>query len=120
MLAGSRHPAAQISLDVAKRLGGNPVASVIGHGERTSVELAGYVNGVSAHALEYDDYTRMVTHLSVSMVPGSMALAEAAGAGGPRMLEGLVFGFQVASQVAKGLRPWLFDRGWHPRSEERR
>src|SRR5690349_22692480 len=65
MLAGSRHPAAQISLDVAKRLGGNPVASVIGHGERTSVELAGYVHGVSAHALEYDDYTRMVTHLSV-------------------------------------------------------
>jgi 2-methylcitrate dehydratase PrpD len=103
-----------ISLDVARRLGGNPVASVIGHGDRTSVELAGYVNAVSAHALEFDDYTRMVTHLSVSLVPGSLALAEESCASGSKMLEGLIFGFQVATHVAKGLRPWLFDRGWHP------
>ena len=114
MVAGSRHPSALISLDVARRLGGSPVASVVGHADRTSVELAGYLNAVSAHALEYDDYTRMVTHLSVSLVPGSLALAEEQGASGSRMLESLIFGFQVATHVAKGLRPWLFDRGWHP------
>ena len=113
-VAGSCHPSSLISLDTARRLGGNPVASVIGHADRTSVELAGYVNAVSAHALEYDDYTRMVTHLSVSLVPGSLALAEEAHASGSKMLEGLIFGFQVATHVAKGLRPWLFDRGWHP------
>lgn len=114
MVAGSRHPSALISLDVARQLGGNQVASVVGHWDRTSVELAGYLNAISAHALEFDDYTRMVTHLSVSLVPGSLAIAEESGVSGSKMLEGLIFGFQVATHIAKGLRPWLFDRGWHP------
>lgn len=114
MLAGSRHPASRISRDLVAYLGGNPRASVVGRSERTSTELAGYLNGVSAHALEYDDYTRMVTHLSVSMVPGTMALAEDLGLSGRQMLEAFAIGFQVATHVAKGLRPWLFDKGWHP------
>jgi 2-methylcitrate dehydratase PrpD len=114
MVAGSRHPASVISRDLAGYLGGNPRASVIGRPERTSTELAGYLNGVSAHALEYDDYTRMVTHLSVSMVPGTLAIAEDLDLSGRHMLEAFAIGFQVATHVAKGLRPWLFDRGWHP------
>lgn len=114
MVAGSRHPAAAIALDTVRYLGGNTRASVIGHADRTSTELAGFMNGVSAHALEYDDYTRMVTHLSVSMVPGTLALAEDTGASAQHMLEAFAVGFQVATHVAKGLRPWLFDRGWHP------
>ena len=65
MVAGSRHPASVISRDVAHYLGGNARASIVGTSLRTSTELAGYLNGISAHALEYDDYTRMVTHLSV-------------------------------------------------------
>jgi 2-methylcitrate dehydratase PrpD len=114
MVAGSCHPASIISRAVADYLGGAPRASIVGRSERTSTELAGYLNGVSAHALEYDDYTRMVTHLSVSMVPGTLALAEDAGLSGRQMLEAFAIGFQVSTHVAKGLRPWLFDKGWHP------
>ena len=114
MVAGSRHPATLIALDLARHLGGNTRASIVGHADRTSTDLAGYVNGTAAHALEYDDYTRMVTHLNVSMVPGTLALAEDLGLSGKLMLEANIIGFQVAAQVAKGLRPWLFDRGWHP------
>jgi len=114
MVAGSRHPASIISRDVANYLGGNPRASIVGTSLRTSTELAGYLNGISAHALEYDDYTRMVTHLSVSMVPGTLAFAEDLDLSGRQMLDAFALGFQVATHVAKGLRPWLFDRGWHP------
>lgn len=114
MIAGSHHPATAIALDLARYLGGNERASIVGHRDRTSVELAGYVNGTAAHALEYDDYTRMVTHLSVSMVPGTLSLAEDLNLSGKKMLEGCIIGFQVATHVAKGLRPWLFDKGWHP------
>src|ERR1043165_6209078 len=106
MVAGSRHPATQIALDLARYLGGNPRASIVGHKDRTSTDLAGYVNGTAAHALEFDDYTRMVTHLNVSMVPGTLALAEDLGLSGKRMLEADIIGFQVAAQVAQGLRPW--------------
>ena len=51
MVAGSRHPSALISLELARHLGGNAMAGIVGHADRTSVELAGYVNAVSAHAL---------------------------------------------------------------------
>lgn len=114
MLAGSRHPSTLISLAVARHMGGNPAASIAGHPDRTSSPLAAYVNGVSAHALEYDDYTKGVTHVSVCLVPGSLAVAEELGCSGRRLVEGFVMGFEVESRIARGVRPWLFDRGWHP------
>ena len=43
-VAGSRHRSSIISLEVAKQLGGNPHCTIVGRNERTSVELAGYVN----------------------------------------------------------------------------
>jgi hypothetical protein len=114
MIAGSRHPSALISLEVARQIGGNPVASIVGHRDRTSSPLAGHVNAVSAHALEYDDYTKSVTHASVCMVPGSLALAEQLDKSGADLLDAFIVGFEIESCVAKGLRPFLIDHGWHP------
>src|ERR1043166_1862004 len=86
-VAGSRHQSCLISLDLARHLGGNPQASVIGHRDKTSSPLAGYLNGVAAHAYEFDDYTKSVTHVSVCMVPGTLALAEELGVSGRKLLE---------------------------------
>jgi len=114
MVAGSRHRSTLISREVTQHLGGNPQCGIIGHRDLTSIAHAGYVNGVSAHALEYDDYTKSVTHVSVSLVPGALALAEFTGKSGKRMLEDFVVGFEIAARISKGMRPWLLDRGWHP------
>ncbi len=113
-IAGSRHRSSIISFDVVKQLGGNPSCTVVGRAERVSVEHAGYLNAVSAHALEYDDYTKGVTHASVCLVPGALALAEWLGVSGKAMLDAFVFGFEIESRIARGMRPWLLDRGWHP------
>lgn len=113
-VAGSRHRSSIISAEVVNQLGGNPSCTVIGRSERASVEQAGYLNAVSAHALEYDDYTKSVTHASVCLVPGALALAEWLGSSGKVMLDAFVFGFEIESRVARGMRPWLLDRGWHP------
>lgn len=112
-VGGSRHASARIARETAALLGGHAQVTLVGGSERTSVELAGFVNGVAAHALEYDDYTRRVTHLSASLVPGALAVAEYAGLSGRRVLEDFVIGFQVATQIARGLGAQLFDRGWH-------
>lgn len=114
MLAGSRHPSALISLDVARHMGGRPVASIAGHPDRTSSPLAAYINGVSAHALEYDDYTKSVTHVSVCLVPGTLAVGEELRCTGRQLVAGFVMGFEVEARIARGVRPALFDRGWHP------
>ena len=114
MIAGSRHPSTLISLEVARQMGGNPVASVVGHKDKTSSPLAGHLNAVAAHALEYDDYTKSVTHASVCMVPGALAIAEQSDLSGAKMLEAFIVGFEIEACVAKGLRPQLIDHGWHP------
>ena len=114
MIKGAHHPSATIAHQVARHEGGNPASTIFVNGEKTSAPLAGFVNGVSAHALEYDDNTRGVGHASVCLVPGCMAVAEAANASGRAMLEAFALGFEVASRVAKGLRPALIDNGWHP------
>jgi 2-methylcitrate dehydratase PrpD len=111
---GARHPAAQAAMRLALHSGGHPAATLIGHGMRTSSPLAAFVNGVSAHALEYDDNTQSVGHVSVCLVPGCLAVAEEAGATGRQTLEAFALGFEITSRVAKGLRPYLIDHGWHP------
>jgi 2-methylcitrate dehydratase PrpD len=114
MLKGARHPSATTAQRVAHRMGGRAAATSFASGEKTSSPLAGFVNGVAAHALEYDDNTRGVGHASVCLVPGCLAVAEETGASGRAMLEAFALGFEVASRVAKGLRPALIDNGWHP------
>jgi len=113
-VAGSRHRSSTISFRTVQRLGGQPQCTVIGRRERVSVEQAGYLNALAAHALEYDDYTKSVTHASVCLVPGALALAEHLGASGRAMLDAFVLGFEIESRIARGMRPWLLDRGWHP------
>jgi len=113
-LCGSREESTRIALETVREMGGWPAASVIGHPDRTSAPLAGYVNATAAHSQEFDDYTKGVTHASVVMVPGSLALAEARGLSGRSLLEGFIVGFEVESRIARGLRPALLDRGWHP------
>ena len=114
MLPGARHASGTSALRVAQRMGGKPAATLFVDGEKTSAPLAGFVNGVAAHALEYDDNTRGVGHASVLLVPGCLAISEEAGASGRAMLEAFALGFEITSRIAKGLRPALIDNGWHP------
>ena len=114
MVAGARHPSGKIAISLARKLGGKKQATLCGTSSQTSVELAAFVNGVSAHALEYDDYTRSVGHASVCLVPGCLAIAEAEGKSGLAMLEAFTLGFEVTTRIARGLRPKLINNGWHP------
>ena len=114
MLAGSRHPSALLSLEVARHMGGRPVASIAGHRDRTSTPLAAFVNAVSAHALEFDDYTKGATHMTVCLVPGSLAIAEEQGASGRNLITGFAMGTEIEARIGWGVGPYLFDRGWHP------
>ena len=115
MLAGARHPSTLISLELAQELGGHAAASVIGHRLRTSSPLAGYVNGVAAAAEEFDDLTKGAdTHISASVAPGVLAVAEQLGLSGRELIAGFAVGFETAARIGRGMAPWLLDQGWHP------
>lgn len=116
MIAGSQAPSARISLETILEIGGIPHATVIGSLHRTSMPNAGFVNGVSAHALEYDDNTAGAGHVSGCILPGCLAVAEHLNVSGRVLLDAFAMGFEIFCRIAHGLRPFIIDRGWHPQA----
>ena len=113
MVAGSRNRPGMIALKTVSAWGGVPDTCVVGNNVRLPAPLAGFVNAVSAHSLEYDDNTLGVGHTSACMVPGCLALAERLNLSGEQLIESFVMGFEIASRIGRGLKPHLLDRGWH-------
>jgi 2-methylcitrate dehydratase PrpD len=114
MVAGANHPTTLMAARYVRRVSGNPTSTLIGSGNKASCPDAGFVNGIAAHAYEYDDFTRGVGHASVVLIPGCIAIAEELGLSGRAMLEAFTLGFEVTARIARGLRPALLERGWHP------
>jgi 2-methylcitrate dehydratase PrpD len=116
MVAGSQAPSSRISLETITAIGGVPQATVIGWGHRTSMPSAAFVNGMSAHALEYDDITAGAGHVSGCILPGCLAVAEHLDLSGKALIDAFAIGFEVFCRIAHGLRPFIIDRGWHPQA----
>ena len=110
------HLAARAALALTHELGGLPQATILGSGQKTSTPMAGFVNGISGHALEYDDNPAGSGHVSVCLVPGCVAVAEHLNLSGLALIEAFAVGFEVFCRIAHGLRPQLIDRGWHPQA----
>ena len=65
------------------------LATVIGRGEKTSVENAALVNGISSHAVELDDGHRVgMIHLGAPIISALLAVAEAENLGLQDLLGG--------------------------------
>ena len=116
MLAGCREPLAGILSEFVQAGGGQPVASVVGRGFKTSAADAALVNGATAHALDYDDITRAIKgHPSAVLLPAALALAEEEGASGREVLLAYMLGFEVACSVGEAMGvAYADDLGWHP------
>ena len=115
-LAGSKEPLADVLVNYLNDLGGNPTATVIGRGFKTTAPDAGLINGAMSHALDYDDITVITkTHPSAVLIPAALPVAEEVGASGRDMLLAYLLGFEVACSVGENISPAYFDDlGWHP------
>jgi 2-methylcitrate dehydratase PrpD len=114
-LAGSSESAGRIVVDYVRELGGAPLATVIKGGFKTSPPMAALANGTMAHALDYDDvFATGGGHASVSIVPAVVALGEASGASGRKLLEAYLVGFEVGARISAAIEPGHSEKGWHP------
>jgi 2-methylcitrate dehydratase PrpD len=114
-LAGSREPLARIlrqqlapgrERGESTLLGAEPV--------RTSALLAALINGAASHALDFDDtHTTMSGHPSVPVIPGALALAEARGASGARLLAAIVAGIEIECRLGAIVNPGHYAAGFH-------
>jgi 2-methylcitrate dehydratase PrpD len=114
-LAGARQRGGSIMADWSRGAGGTSQATVWGQGFKTSVHDAALVNGMAAHALDYDDVTwGLIGHPSVSLVPTVFSVGEALGASGRDVLHAYVVGFEVMAKVGRTTQPLhSLEGGWH-------
>jgi 2-methylcitrate dehydratase PrpD len=114
MLAGSREGCAQIVAALVRSRESRPVASVAGFGFQTSPESAALVNGVSGHALDYDDVNAAMTgHPSIPLVPTVLAVAEEMNASGSDVIDAFIAGFEVETRLGHAIGRSHYERGWH-------
>ena len=86
-------------------------ATLLGGGERASLEGAAFANGVMVKILGMDDSHRSAGHIASQVVPVVLAVGEAYGASGADMLAAIVAAYDFAVRVGKQVRPMQRARG---------
>lgn len=113
-VAGSRHRAVGILLDVAGRHGGAATAVVPGRARRTDPLSAAVATGLAAHVDDFDDTDlETVIHPAAATMAAALPLGDLRGADGPRLLRAVTLGCEAQVRVGRALSPWHYDEGWH-------
>ena len=91
------------------------------HGTETTLPppWAAMVNGVSAHACDFDDYTLAANdHASAVLVPAVLAAAEMADGDvpGPCLLDAYLVGLEIIMRVGALVNMGHYNLGWHTTS----
>ncbi|MBI3128802.1 MAG: MmgE/PrpD family protein [Candidatus Tectomicrobia bacterium] len=101
---------------IRKRTPQDGPCTVIGSPLRTDAPYAALANGGIAHALEMDDVTtRSSLHPAVSVMPSTLAVAEAHRPDPKRVIAAIVAGYEVTNRVGNAVNPTShYKRGFHP------
>lgn len=91
-------------------------AVVIGEPHGLSSVNAALVNGLMAHALDYDDtHLGSVVHPSCVLVPAALAMGQATDCAGADLVTALVAGYEVIARLGLAAGQGVFSRrGYHP------
>jgi len=117
IVAGASEPVTRIVAAAVADEGARPVADRLGARLRTSMEGAALVNGVSGHALDYDDVNQSaIGHPSVVIFPAALAVAQGVGASGAALLEAYVVGVEVMTKLGRAMGGAHYRTGWHATS----
>ncbi len=114
-LAGTRETGSQaVAAELLDGRDGDGPATLIGLAQRASALDAALINGMAAHALDYDDVSLpMSAHASVVILPALLALAEKRKASGRQVLESFVAGYEAGSRIGMYMAPTHYDHGFH-------
>lgn len=116
-LAGCNQPVSRKVQNYARWLTNRSDCQTIGTGARTSANLAALSNGVSGHAMDFDDVSwSTIGHPTVSVAPAAIAAAEERHASGVEAIRAYVLGVEVQHKIAELVMPTVSERGWHTTS----
>lgn len=115
-LAGSTSEAVRLVQDASVR--STPAGSLIlGTSQRADALDAGLLNGIAAHALDFDDGNlTLVGHPSTVLVPAVLALGEETDATLQEAVTAYAAGYEVLIRLAGAVNTAHYVKGWHPTS----
>ena len=123
MMAGSTEPAAIILREFAREVSGAREARTLGkHSMMVPVHLAAQINGISGHALDWDDTAlseeedrSVLIHPTIQPLSACYALGERLNASAEDFLTAFILGFEVQVKIAESISSEHFTggRGFH-------
>ncbi len=76
---------------------------------------AAFSNGVTCHALDFDDtHTGAIAHVSTVVVPAALAIGEEQGSSGADVLAAIIGGSEVVLRLGLAAGPRFHNVGFHP------
>lgn len=114
-LASSKFDIGESVLKGARTLGQGQEATAIGSGARLPAASAALVNGVLAHALDFDDtHIGAIYHASAQAMATAMAAGQANASTGEEVLLAFVAALEIGCRLATVGAPDFHNRGFHP------
>ena len=114
-LASSGFDIGRAVVNGVQALGRGDEASAIGSGARLPAASAALVNGVLAHALDFDDtHIGAIYHASAQAMAASVAAGQANQATGEEVLLAFVAALEIGCRLAAVGAPDFHNRGFHP------
>lgn len=102
-------------IDYVKTIEKGGDTTVLGCGFKSSIQLAAFVNGTTAEAIEAQDGVRFGgNHPCAAVIPAALAVAEQKGLSGSRLIEAVVAGYEAANRPAAAMHPWHTLSGFLP------
>ena len=94
--------------------GGRAESTILFSTGRATENQAALINGCVGHVLDYDETCPKVrSHLFAAIFPALLAVCEARGFSGKRLLGAFVTAHEVAMRVGEAITPAWIQAGWH-------
>lgn len=114
-LASTELDTVKAAKNVMDRLGTRLECTAIGFREKYSAPAAAMINSVGAHGADFDDtHSGSILHISSTVVPTSIAVAESVGASGKDFITAATVGYELATRLGMTAPGKFTGRGWHP------
>ncbi|WP_411885248.1 MmgE/PrpD family protein [Polaromonas sp. YR568] len=112
-IAGSRTRVGRIAMAAGLQAGSHGWSTLFGTSARVSEQTAAFINGASAHALDFDDNCYAgVVHGSAVIAPAAIAVGQKVNASGRDLVTAFVAGSECEYAVGAASKNILYEQGW--------
>jgi len=113
-LGGSRHATTDNALAVVDELSGPREATVLGRPERLDILNAALMNGITSHALDYDDtHLQTIIHPAGPVASAILSLGERMNTSGEDFMHAFILGVEAECRIGMAVYPSHYERGYH-------